>query len=212
MEVLLDPRTVNSRKVLAGLKLVGADYTVKKYDYFQAEQKSPEFVAINPNAAFPALKDGDFVLWESNAILQYAAEKVGNINAYPTDLKVRADINRWLLWESSSWFGSCYVYLVENCVKPLLGDTTDETILANEEENFHKLASILDNRLGNSKFLSGNQPTIADVAVAAPMHLHSWAKLPLGDHPNLIRWMTKDIESCSWWKETHIGEGFTLSE
>ena len=212
MEVLLDPRTVNSRKVLAGLKLVGADYTVKKYDYFQAEQKSPEFVAINPNAAFPALKDGDFVLWESNAILQYAAEKVGNINAYPTDLKVRADINRWLLWESSSWFGSCYVYLVENCVKPLLGDTTDETILAKEEENFHKLASILDNRLEDSKFLSGNQPTIADVAVAAPMHLHNWQKLPLGDHPNLIRWMTKDIESCSWWKETHIGEGFTLSE
>jgi len=212
MEVLLDPRTVNSRKVLAGLKLVGADYTVKKYDYFQAEQKSPEFVAINPNAAFPALKDGDFVLWESNAILQYAAEKVGNLNAYPTDLKVRADINRWLLWESSSWFGSCYVYLVENCVKPLLGDTTDETILAKEEENFHKLASILDNRLEDSKFLSGNQPTIADVAVAAPMHLHNWQKLPLGDHPNLIRWMTKDIESCSWWKETHIGEGFTLSE
>ena len=212
MEVLLDPRTVNSRKVLAGLKLLGADYTIKKYDYFQAEQKSPEFVAINPNAAFPALKDGDFILWESNAILQYAAEKVGNTNAYPVDLRTRADINRWLLWESSSWFGSCYVDLVENCVKPLLGDTTDETILSNEEENFHKLASILNNRLEHSIYLCGNEPTIADVAVAAPMHLHAWAKLPLGDYPNLIRWMTKDVESCSWWKDTHIGEGFTLPE
>mgnify|MGYP001163856473 FL=1 len=212
MEVLLDPRTVNSRKVLAGLKLTGADYTVRKYDYFQAEQKSEEFVAVNPNAAFPALIDDDFILWESNAILQYAAEKVGNTNAYPTDVKTRADINRWLLWESSSWFGSCYVYLVENCVKPLLGDTTDESILANEQENFHKLASILDARLKNSTFLCGEEPTIADVAVAAPMHLHGWAKLPLGDHPNLIRWMTKEIENCSWWKETHIGEGFTVSE
>tara|TARA_B100000427_G_scaffold89351_1_gene73711 strand:+ start:4579 stop:5217 length:639 start_codon:yes stop_codon:yes gene_type:complete len=212
MEVLLDPRTVNSRKVLAGLKLIGADYDVRKYDYFQAEQKSDEFVAVNPNAAFPALIDDDFILWESNAILQYAAEKVGNTNAYPTDIRTRADINRWLLWESSSWFGSCYVYLVENCVKPLLGDTTDESILANEQENFHKLASILDARLKNSTFLCGEEPTIADVAVAAPMHLHGWAKLPLGDHPNLIRWMTKEIENCSWWKETHIGEGFTVSE
>ena len=212
IEVLLDPRTVNSRKVLAGLKLTGADYTVRKYDYFQAEQKSDEFVAVNPNAAFPALIDDDFILWESNAILQYAAEKVGNTNAYPTDIRTRADINRWLLWESSSWFGSCYVYLVENCVKPLLGDTTDESILANEQENFHKLASILDARLKNSTFLCGEEPTIADVAVAAPMHLHGWAKLPLGDHPNLIRWMTKEIENCSWWKETHIGEGFTVSE
>ena len=212
MELLLDPRTVNSRKVLAGFKLAGADYNIKKFDYFQAEQKSPEYVAVNPNAAFPALIDGDFILWESNAILQYAADKVGNTSAYPTDLKTRADINRWLLWESSSWFGSCYIYLVENCVKPLLGGVTDESILSNEEENFHKLAGILDARLEKSTFLCGEKPTIADVAVAAPMHLHAWAKLPLGDHPNLMRWMTKNIESCSWWKETHVGEGFTLSE
>jgi len=212
MELLLDPRTVNSRKVLAGLKLINADYSVKKFDYFQAEQKSPEFVAINPNAAFPALRDGDFILWESNAILQYAADKVGNASAYPSDLKTRADINRWLLWESSSWFGSCYVYLVENCVKPLLGDTTDTNILTNEAENFHKLAAILDSRLSNSKYLCGDEATIADVAVAAPMHLHSWAKLPLSDHSNLVRWMTENIEKSSWWMDTHVGEGFTLPE
>ena len=212
MELLLDPRTVNSRKVLAGLKLAGADYNIKKFDYFEAEQKSPEYMAVNPNAAFPALIDGDFILWESNAILQYAADKVGNTSVYPTDLKTRADINRWLLWESSSWFGSCYIYLVENCVKPLLGGDTDEGILSNEEENFHKLAGILNARLEKSTFLCGEEPTIADVAVAAPMHLHAWAKLPLGNHANLVRWMTKDIESCSWWKDTHIGEGFTLPE
>ena len=212
MELLLDPRTVNSRKCLAGLKLIGVDYTIKKFDYFQAEQKSPEFVAINPNAAFPALRDGDFILWESNAILQYAAEKVGNTSAYPTDLKTRADINRWLLWESSSWFGSCYIYLVENCVKPLLGGTTDLNILANEEENFHKLASILDSRLERSKFLCGDEPTIADVAIAAPMHLHDWAKLPLSDHTNLVKWMTENVEKSSWWIDTHVGEGFTLPE
>ena len=212
MELLLDPRTVNSRKVLAGLKLAGADYNIKKFDYFEAEQKSPEYMAVNPNAAFPALIDGDFILWESNAILQYAADKVGNTSVYPTDLKTRAVINRWLLWESSSWFGSCYIYLVENCVKPLLGGVTDEGILSNEEENFHKLAGILNARLEKSTFLCGEEPTIADVAVAAPMHLHAWAKLPLGNHANLVRWMTKDIESCSWWKDTHIGEGFTLPE
>lgn len=212
MELLLDPRTVNSRKVLAGLKLIGADYTIKKFDYFEAEQKSPEFVSVNPNAAFPALKDGDFILWESNAILQYAADKVGNTNAYPTDLKTRADINRWLLWESSSWFGSCYVYLVENCVKPLLGAATDESILSNEEENFHKLAAILDSRLAENTFISGEMPTIADVAIAAPMHLHAWAKLPLSNHPNLVRWMTENVEIQDWWKDTHVGEGFALPE
>ena len=49
MELLLDPITVNCRKVLAGFKLIGADYTIKKIDYFQGEQKSEEYTAINPN-------------------------------------------------------------------------------------------------------------------------------------------------------------------
>ena len=212
MELLLDPITINCRKVLAGFKLIGANYTIKKIDYFKAEQQSPDYVALNPNASIPALRDGDFILWESNAILQYAADKVGNSEAYPSDLKTRADINRWLLWESNAWFPSCYKWLVENCVKPLLGGEPDPSVLAAEEPNFHKLASILDDRLSSSKFLCGDKPTIADPVMAAPMHLHGWAKLPLSNHKNLVRWMTQDVETSSWWKETTVLEGFTLPE
>ena len=212
MELLLDPITINSRKVLAGFKLIGAEYSIKKIDFFKAEYATPEYLEMNPMASVPTLRDGDFTLWESNAILQYAADKVGNNNAYPTDLKIRADINRWLLWESNNWFASCYVFVVENCVKPLLEDKTDQNILANEEPNFHKLASILDARLKENTFLCGEEPTIADVAIAAPMHMHEYFKLPLTDHPNLVRWMTENIEKCSWWMETRVEEGFTLPE
>ena len=44
------------------------------------------------------------------------------------------------------------------------------------------------------------------------MHLHGWAKLPLDDHPNVVRWMTEGIEPQPWWKATHVGEGFVASE
>ncbi len=212
MEIIADPITVNCRKVLAGLKLIGADYTLTKVDYFKGEQKSPEVVAINPNATIPVMRDGDLVLWESNSILQYAADKVGNASAYPTDLKTRADVNRWLLWECGTWFPTCYVHLVENCVKPLLGAETDPSVLDGEAPNFHKLAGIMDARLAGSAYLCSDQPTIADVAVASPMHLHGWAKLPLDDHPNVVRWMTEGIELQPWWKATHVGEGFVASE
>ena len=211
MEIIADPITVNCRKVLAGLKLIGADYTLNKVDYFKGEQKSPEVVAINPNATIPVMRDGDLVLWESNSILQYAADKVGNASAYPTDLNTRADVNRWLLWECSAWFSTCYIHLVENCVKPLLGAETDPAVLDGEAPNFHKLAGIMDARLSGSAYLCGDQPTIADVALAAPMHLHGWAKLPLDDHPNVVRWMTEGIETQPWWKATHVGEGFVAS-
>ena len=210
MQIYADPITINCRKVLAGLKLMEADHRLQKVDYFQAEQKNDDYLAINPNAALPALKDGDLVLWESNAMLQYAADKHGKNEYYPTDPKQRADVNRWLFWESASWFPSCYMHVVENCVKPILGDQPDSEVLAAEADNFHKLAGILDNRLSSNRWICGDSPTIADIAVAAPMHLHAWSKLPLDNHANLVRWMTEEVEQLQCWKDTHVGEGFTV--
>jgi glutathione S-transferase len=211
MRLYADPITVNCRKVIAGFDLLGVDYELAHTDYFKAEQKSPAYCAINPNAALPCLVDGDFVLWESNAILQYAADKGGKETHYPKDLKTRADINRWMLWESSSWFPSCYVFLVENCVKPLLNAEPDPAVLEGQTANFHKLAGILDERLARSPWVAGSNPTIADIALAAPMHLHGYQKLPLDDHPNLKRWMTERVEQLPAWDRTYVGPGFTLT-
>ncbi|WP_293660033.1 glutathione S-transferase family protein [Rhodoferax sp. OV413] len=172
MKIHADPITVNCKKVLAGLQLIGAPYEVIHVDYFKGAQKEEPYLSLNPNASVPAMVDGDFELWESNAILQYAADKMGNDAAYPKDLKTRADINRWLLWESSSWFPACYVFLVENCVKPLLGGAPDPAVLEAQQTQFHKLAGILDKRLAASAWVSGKNATIADIALAAPMHLH----------------------------------------
>jgi glutathione S-transferase len=201
LEVYLDPCTVNSRKVLAGLDLLGMPFTLHHVDYFAGAQKQPEFLAINPNGALPAAKDGDFALSESNAILQYAADLSGSDRHYPKDLKQRADINRWLLWEASTWFPSCYTYLVEYVVKPLLKTEPDQAVIDKEAPNWHRLAGILDARLAPSKWLAGDTVTIADIAVAAPMHLHKAQRLPLDQHPNLARWMA-DVEELPCWRKT----------
>lgn len=210
MKLYADPITVNCRKAVAGLDLIGATYELVHVDYFKAEQRSPEYVALNPNASVPTLVDGDLILWESNAILQYAADKVGNASAYPTDLKVRADINRWLLWEASQWFQSCYVYLVENCVKPLLQAEPDPAVLAAQDATFHKLAGILDARLATQPWIAGQHATIADIALAAPLHLHPYQKLPLDQHAHLKRWMVERVEQLPCWDRSFVGEGFTL--
>ncbi len=212
MKVYADPMTVNCRKVLAGLQMLGVEYLLAKVDYMSGEHAQEPFLSINPNAALPALVDGELTLWESNAILQYAAEKDGATDYYPSAPAQRADINRWLLWESSAWFPSCYVYRVENCVKPLLDDSTDDAAVAAESERFHKLAGILDQRLANSSWLCGEHPTIADIAVAAPMHLHEWMQLPLAHYPHLVRWMTQNVETLPAWQATHIPAGFGLLE
>ncbi len=212
MLIYADPITINCKKVFAGLKLMGVEFTHVHVDYFKGEQKSDDFVALNPMAALPTAKDGDLVLPESNAILQYAADKHGKSAFYPTDLKARADVNRWLFWESSAWFPSCYTHLVQNCVVPLLGGQTDSALLAQEAPNFHKLAGILDHALAKGGWLVGEGPTIADIAIAAPMHLHAWQKLPLEQHPNLRRWLVEKVERLPAWADTMVYEGFTTEK
>lgn len=202
LQVYLDPCTINSRKVLAGLDLMGHPYNLNHIDFFKSEQKSEAFTKINPFQTVPAATDGDLVLTESNAILQYAADVSGNDSLYPKDLKKRALVNKWLLWEASAWFPSCYIYVVEYVVKPLLGSTPDQKIIDAEAPRFHKFAAALDHQLGTTKWLAGDNVTIADIAVAAPAHLHAASRLPLDQYPNLQRWLTQGVEQLDAWKNT----------
>lgn len=210
MKLYYDPITVNCRKVLAGFDLMGTKYESVKVDYFQGGHKQPEYLAINPNASIPALVDDGFVLWESNAILQYAADKGGVESAYPKDLRTRADINRWLLWEANQWFPSTYVYLVENVVKPILKAQPDQAVLEAQRPTFDKLAGILEQRLAKQPWIAGDKVTIADIALAAPMHLHPYQKLPLGGFPGLRGWMAR-VEALPCWKRTDVAPMLGLS-
>ena len=211
IKIYADPITINCRKVIAGLNLIGAPYELVHVDYFKGDHKAEPYLSLNPNASVPAMTDGDFELWESNAMLQYAADKFGNDAVYPREPQVRADINRWMHWEGSAWFPSCYVFLVENCVKPLLGSEPDVAVLDAQAAQFHKLASILDKRLHGRRWVATDSPTIADIALAAPMHLHGWAKLPLSDHPSLKRWLLDGVEKLPCWQQSTVYEGFTTT-
>ena len=108
LDVYLDPPTINSRKLLAGLELLGAPYKITHVSYVAGAHKRPPYTDLNPNGVLPAAKDGNFILWESNAILQYVADANGGEQYYPRDLRTRADINRWLFWEAAHWQPSCY--------------------------------------------------------------------------------------------------------
>jgi glutathione S-transferase len=143
LEVHLDPATINSRKVLAGLELLGVPYTINHVNYFAGAHKQPPYTDLNPNGVLPTAKDGDFTLWESDAILQYAADMSASDKYYPKDLKKRVDINRWLLWEAAHWQPSCYVFFIENAIKPLLKAPTDQAALEKETPNWRRLVEQL---------------------------------------------------------------------
>ncbi|CAA0099509.1 Glutathione S-transferase GstB [BD1-7 clade bacterium] len=88
----------NSRKVLAVIDHIGLDVEVEYLDLAAGDTQQPGYMALNPNAMVPTLVDGDLTLWESNAIIQYIADKAGADELYPKDLAQRADIARWQCW------------------------------------------------------------------------------------------------------------------
>lgn len=180
-----------------------AQYDYHYINYFTGEHKSADFVKINPMATVPAAKDGDLVLTESNAILMYASDTNKNDSTYPTDLKARADANRWLLWEASVWFQTNYAYVVEYVVKPLLGAEADQSVIDAEAPKYAKIAGVLDARLGETGkwVLPGDSPTIVDMAIASAMHMPEASRLPLENHKNITRWYS-DVAALDCWKKT----------
>ena len=86
-------------------------------DLSRGEQRTPDYLALNPTGRTPTLVDGDFVLWESNAIMQYLAS--GKPNALlPDDARTRADIARWQSWQLAHWGKeACQPLMFERVVK-----------------------------------------------------------------------------------------------
>jgi glutathione S-transferase len=97
----ISPNTWKVRAVATHLGIVVDNQLV---DLSRGEQRAPE-CSLNPTGRTPTLVDGDFVLWESNAIMQYLAS--GEPNAlWPDDAKRGADIARWQSWELALGQGS----------------------------------------------------------------------------------------------------------
>jgi len=90
------------------------------------------------------------------------------------------------------------------------GAEPDPEVLSAQTERFHALAGVVDARLAGQQWITGDAPTIADIAVAAPIHLHREALVPLAEHKNLHRWMTEDLENLPSWENTYVGPGFSL--
>ena len=97
------PLSANGRKALAVSRHLELSPQVVLINVYRGEGRAAEYLAVNPQGKVPSLVDGDLMLWESNAILQYLAEAHGDYRLWSRDPRRRADLSRWLFWEASHW-------------------------------------------------------------------------------------------------------------
>jgi len=165
--------TPNNRKVEAFIAHYDLPVEIHQVDFKHHETQSDEYYRINPMRRVPALVDGDFRLWESNAILTYLARKFPHTNALPTDIRGRADADRWLHWQS------CHLM-------PLMGSL--KTGVEKDPNAIKPLFTVLDIPLQSGPFVLGNL-SVVDFAIGAYLMTKMARQFDYSEHPRVAAWL-----------------------
>ncbi len=203
IELYVFPPSPRAFKVMAVANHLGLDWTLRMIDLRKGDQKTPQYAALNPNMRMPTLKEGDYVLWESNAIAQYLAAKRPDSGLWPKDESARRDVTRWQFWDLAHWDPACAVFAFEYVAKPLmLGvNEPDMAAIAKGTESFHRAAKVLDGQLKDRKFVTGDTLTLADFSLGAAMNLAAMAHYPLESYGEIKRWFSV-LSALPAWQRT----------
>lgn len=148
--------------------------------------KVPEYAAMNPNGLVPTIKDGDFVLWESNSIMRYLNAKYGNGRLLPAAPEGMANANRWMDWQLSM-FNSTIVPLFFATIRTPPEKRDPQAIQAALEKTVAAWQTV-ENQLAKNKFLAGEEFSLGDIPLG--VWAHRWFSFPIErpKQPNIERW------------------------
>ncbi len=182
--------TANGFKVSIALEELGLDYFVRYLRFEKSEQKTADFLKLNPNGRIPVIVDhsnDDFLLTESGAILLYLAERTGKL--MPSDSNDKHKVIQWLMFQMSAIGPMMGQAMFFQRIAAPKGIEVPFAVERYKKES-ERLLSILDFQLRNNDFLCGEY-TIADIAVFPWARAYRWANLDIQRFTNLKRWFKR---------------------
>jgi glutathione S-transferase len=201
MRLYHNPLSSNARRVL----LTASQLGIKLEEVFidlGSEADRKRLKEVNICGKVPVLEDDGFQLWESCAIMQYLADKHGASDIYPTDLKQRADVNRWMFFAAQHFAPAIGILTWQYLWKKFVtGEGPDPVEIKKGETFVHEHASVLDKHLETRQWLSGDKLTLADFAVAAPLMYVSRANVPVEQYTHLLAWFER-VQQLPAWQQT----------
>lgn len=162
-----------------------------------------EYRALNPNGVVPTLVEGDFVLWESNAVIRYlcAANAPGNA-MWPDDLRARASIDRWMDWQQTT-LNRPQSAVFQGLVR-IAPDRRDGAAIAAATTEAARCWTLLDGILSRVSFVAGPVFTLADIALG--VHVHRWFSFDLArpPQPHLWGWYKRLLTRTAY--QVHVAQ------
>lgn len=185
----------NSRKVRALVYELDLHPTFVSLNVFKGEHKKhAEFLSKNPNGKLPVLEDGDFVLWESNAILNYLAALRPERGLLPAEPKRRAEVDKWLFWQTAHLGPPVTRVAIERFMKKITKrGEPDQAIVDAGVAEFATACKVLDVSLAGREYVAGDL-SVADFALWGYYALGRLAGLDVSPYPNLSAWLER-VES-----------------
>src|SRR5690606_37005555 len=163
----------NSLRVTAVAYQVKLPLELVPVDLAKGEQRSPEFARLNPNNKIPVLVDGDFVLYESGAIMHYLAELKPRAKLVPKDRQARMLMHQWMYWNATNLGPAAQILVYERLVKKLFGmGEPDPNEIRKGEEGVCRFCRVLNQHLRGRDFLVGDHLPLADHHVV-PTFVHA---------------------------------------
>ncbi|MFN8611226.1 MAG: glutathione S-transferase family protein [Vulcanimicrobiota bacterium] len=192
------PPSPNALKVRLVLNHLGLSFEHELVDLPKGGHLAPAYVAKNPNAKMPVLEDGDLVLWESNAIMYYLAEKQQS-DLIPTDVKLRAHLHKWMAWAIAHWTPALGPWLFHTMAPGFMpGFVADPAVISKAKEEYARYAAVLNQELKGKDFLVGSSVTLADYAIAPFFHYQPLLQMDLATFPEVERWVSNMRKLPAW--------------
>jgi glutathione S-transferase len=203
MKLYINVLSPNVRRARLTAAVLGLKLDEQVLDFTKGEHKSPEYLALNPNGQVPTLVDGDFVLNESRAIMQYLASKKPESGLVPGDERGRADVTRWQFWDSSHFSPQVGTVVFQRVLKKMFGmGEPDAGKIEEALASFRRFAAVLNDRLDGKQYIVGDSLTLADLTVASSLMYARQAEVPLAEFPNVQAWFSR-ITDMDAWKSTN---------
>ncbi|WP_233854789.1 glutathione S-transferase family protein [Paraburkholderia sp. HD33-4] len=174
----------HGHRVKLFLTLLDLPFEVIELDMKAGENRTPEYLALNPFGQVPTIEDGELTLFDSNAILVYLAKRYGDASWLPEDPSGAAAVQRWLsLAAGQIAYGPCAARLVTVFGAPLDHERAKKIAI--------KLFDVIDEELAGKPFVAGEHVTIADIAAHTYIAHAPEGGVSLRPYPNICAWLRR---------------------
>lgn len=147
---------------------------------------TPEYLAKNPSGRIPTMEDGDFILWESNSIVRYLAEKYGTSPWYPALIEDRYRASQWMDHYIATLHADMTV-IFWTLIRTPPADR-DKDALEKSVKSLSASWEVVDTHLADNKFLTGTAPTMGDIPMGCAAYRWHNLDIKRPNLPNLQRW------------------------